>query len=725
MDFSQFQHDAISEKIVDICKRRTQNDNSLFFRIQVAYFMGKVTATMNTKIALKTRGILPVNVYAINLAPSGFGKGHSTKIIESEILNGFRKRFMEETFPVCGLANLDRLAMHRANRTGETFDEALAAYQKEFKTAGKYLYSFDEATQPAVKQMRHTVLLAGCGALNLEVDEIGSNIQKQVDSLGAFLELYDVGLIKPKLTKNTTDSTRHEDLEGRTPANMLMFGTPANLLNGSEEENLFMTLQEIGYARRSIYGYSDASDETDPKPRQTPEQIYAQLANATYDVEIAKLYALFEDLADAAYLNREIPVPDTVEIELIRYQQYCEDRAAEMTEHDEILKAEMAHRYFKTIKIAGAYAFIAQEPEVKMEHLHSAIALVEESGEALKAIMNRDKPYEKLAKFVATVGRDVTNADFMEKLPFYKKASGAMKRELMSLARAWGYGNNIIIKQYTREGIDFYHGETLEPTNLDEIRISYSVDISQFYRNQNMPFKRISELCHNPQQLQFTNHWLEGGEDGKGHRETSKCVQGFNCIVLDIDDSEVTPNTASKLLHEYTHYIYTTKSHGINNLNSYRIVMPINYVLYLDEEEFHKFMDSLYSWLPFNVDTQAKNRTRKWATHANGQEILHETDTLLDVLPFIPQTSRNDEYEESISKLGSYSNVERWFAQRITTGNRNNMMLNFAMMLVDSGKTLTEVQQSVIDFNSRLKPSLSQDEIHNTIFKTVAKRYMP
>lgn len=49
-----------------------------------------------------------------------------------------------------------------------------------------------------MKQMRHKLLMADAGSVNLQIDEIGSNLVGNVDVLNTFLELYDMGLIKPK-----------------------------------------------------------------------------------------------------------------------------------------------------------------------------------------------------------------------------------------------------------------------------------------------------------------------------------------------------------------------------------------------------------------------------------------------------------------------------------------------------------------------------------------------
>ncbi len=63
-----------AEKIVEILCKKTQNTNPMFFRVLLSYYLAKITAMMRVKIATRDRGDIPVNLYAINLAPSGQGK---------------------------------------------------------------------------------------------------------------------------------------------------------------------------------------------------------------------------------------------------------------------------------------------------------------------------------------------------------------------------------------------------------------------------------------------------------------------------------------------------------------------------------------------------------------------------------------------------------------------------------------------------------------------------
>ena len=72
-ELNQLSHFSYSEKLVDVLMKKSQNNNPLFFRVLVAYYFAKVASMMRCSVDLPGRGNIPVNIYAINLATSGFG----------------------------------------------------------------------------------------------------------------------------------------------------------------------------------------------------------------------------------------------------------------------------------------------------------------------------------------------------------------------------------------------------------------------------------------------------------------------------------------------------------------------------------------------------------------------------------------------------------------------------------------------------------------------------
>lgn len=713
IDMSSVSHHPVLEELTDILCSKTQNTDREFFRVIVAHFLGKVASNMRATVETKDRGSIPVNVYSMCLSPSGTGKGYSVNILENEILSEFRTRFTEETFQTIADSKLWDIANDRAARAGTDPEEEKDKIDKQFEGAGEFPFTFDSGTVPAVKQLREKLLLAEAGAISFAVDEIGSNLINSTELLNIYLELFDQGQVKMKLVKNTAENKRAKDLQGKTPANMMLFGTPSKLLDGHIVEQTFYSFLESGYARRCFFAWGKPGEKA--YNTMTPEEAFKRLSNQSNDVVMSKWRDFFYKLADPTYFGWKAEVPDEVAIELIRYKFECERIADELPDHEAILNAEISHRYFKALKLAGAYAFIDMSPEVTMDHLKQAILFTEETGKAFEAILTREKAYVKLAKFIAESGSDVTHADLHEALPFYKTGNAA-RNEMLSLATAWGYKNHIIIKKSFVDGIEFFSGESLKETNLDELRISYSDHPAYNYINDVAPFDQMDQLVLT-QGYHFLNHHLENG-----HRAKENIVDGFNFLCFDVDGT-VPLDLAKDLLSEYTYLIYTTKSHTESD-HRFRIILPINYHIKLDEEDYKECINSVLGWMPFECDEVSNQQSRKWRTNDQAQ-IFKNEGKLLDILPFIPKTSRNEEHKKTQNQLDSLTNLERWFAQRIAVGNRNNNMLKYAMALVDSGMEYGEVENNVIRFNKSLSNGLSEDELENTIFVTVAKRYSP
>lgn len=395
---------------------------------------------------------------------------------------------------------------------------------------------------------------------------------------------------------------------------------------------------------------------------------------------------------------------------MIEYKTDCEKRAAALNEHESIRKAELSHRYFKALKLAGAYAFVDGSHMLTEDHLYSAIKLAEESGKSFEKILRREPAYVKLAKYISTIGIEVTHADLFEALPFYK-GSQTQRNELMHLATAYGYKNNIVIKKSFINNIEILRGESLAVTNLDELILSHSADLAFNYTPVKGKWSQFEKLT----QLPNHNWCVHQFEDE--HRQDSSVIEGFNLVVLDVD-SGTTLSEAMKLLEGYAAHFHTTKRHGQNG-DRFRIILPMSHVLKLNEKDYKEFMNNIYEWLPFDVDRSTSDRPRKWSTCAG---TFHTVDgELLDILPFIPKTEKNEYMKKQLLSLQSLNNLERWFAIRMQEGSRNNQLIKYALCLTERGQDYGQVQDLVLALNSKIPNPLDKEEIYSTIMRSVGK----
>ena len=435
MDFTGYKYNPTAEMMVDVLLKKNANiSDPLFCRVMSAFYIAKAATMMRTHVINYDKQVVPTNLYALNLMPSGFGKGLSANLIEKNIMAEFRHNFLEETFPIKATESLTRLAGPRARKEGITEEEALDKLGAEFTGLGHLLFSFDSGTPAALKQMRTKLLMGKAGSMNFHIDEIGSNLLKSQEMLEVFLELYDMGEVKQKLVKNTAENVRLEDMEGITPANLIMFGTPVKLLDGGRTEELLVDFLLTGYGRRCFFGIVDTSSAKTVV--LSPAEVLANLRDSNIDALMNTLSDIFEDLSDISQFGIFRPMGDDTALLSIEYQQFNAKRSEAFPIHDEIGKAEMLHRHWKVTKLAGAYAFLEKSPEVTVEHFQAAILLAEDSGDAFRRIMSRDKNYVRLAKYISECGMELTQADLVENLQFYK-GTAASKSEML-LHAAYG-----------------------------------------------------------------------------------------------------------------------------------------------------------------------------------------------------------------------------------------------------------------------------------------------
>lgn len=714
------QYHPLAEEIVKVLCAKTQNESPAFYRLLVAYNFCKVASMMRVSINTHDRGLIPINCYAINLASSGFGKGHSTNIMEDSVLGEFREKYLDEVFPLQAEINLRRIAARRSIKNNSQEEDELERAETEFRSLGPLPFAFDSGTSPAVKQVRQILLMADAGALCFEMDELGSNLSANAEVLATFLELFDVGKIKSKLTKNTNESKRSEDIAGRTPANMMLYGTPSKLFDGSMTEKLIMDYIEAGYGRRSFFAYSTITKDL---TNTTAEDLYERLTAVDSDSVLAEASQRIADLADRLYFGTVIEMDREVNIMVLDYKLQCERNSLLLPEHEEIKRAEMQHRFFKALKLAGAYAFVDGSAVITEEHLYAGIRMAEDSGEALSRILKRERNYIRLAKYLAEKGDEATHPELMEDLPYYPSGAGA-RAEMLNLAIAWGYRNNIIIRRKFMEGVEFLLGESLKRTDINALMVAYSEDYAHGYSAATLPF--MSDDPNNPDDLialtetagmHFLNHYMKGD-----HRAADNVIAGFNFIVLDVDGT-ATIEEATTLLDEYYYIIYTTKSHTSNS-HRFRILLPTSHVLKLDRELFIQFMKNLTDTLPFEVDYQANQPERKWSSHQGELFVNYSSEDvgekkLFDVMPYIPETSRNDQRKKYLEANGNLSALERWFLNNTGEGNRNNNLYRYGTAILEMQWGLDKAKEYVSVLNSKLPSVLSFSELSKTVFKSL------
>lgn len=701
--------------IVNAIQAKTGNTDSKFFNPVAAYYLAKIASNMRCSVVSPDKGSIPCNVYACCLAGSGYGKGQSINFIEDELIYKFKERFINKTLPDVTEAYTKYLVQHYADSFNLNPEDIQTKIESAVKSGGLIPFSFDNATAPAVKQLRNALLCRGIGALSSEQDEIGSNLTANTELLNIFLELYDLGKVKPKLIKNTSDSKREFEPEGRVPANLLMFGTPSKLFDGGNTEAAFDSLLLTGYARRCIFGYG-TTNKSDDYFNMPIEQLYDSRTHSISDLNLGDLANYFESLSDISYYNAKVTLSREVDIALLDYQRKCEHKARDYKEHEQLTRIELEHRYFKALKLAGIFCFIDKRTEVTLQDLEEAIELVEESADSYIKFIKRDKDYVRLAKFIDASDEPVTSADIQDTLPWFK---GSRAKEAMLNAKAWGYKNSCVIHTKITDGIEFYSTLKLTPANPEILKVSVSQDKASNFIPIELDYTKFKNmLTTQDTQFYWCNHTFMNN-----YRNKENVNPFFNNIVLDIDGTYKLEDF-KQVFKDYQYILHTTKSHTPEE-NCYRVIIPIKYELEMSRETYKKFMRNVLNWIPFPVDERVCYPEQMWAavTADLKPEFYINTGNVLDPTPFIPATLRNDEFKASRAKVKSLDKLQLWVLEHANEGDRNNTLFRYAMMLRDDGKDFKEVLKAVLAINRLLDDPLDEQEIENTIEVSLRKEY--
>ena len=103
-----------------------------------------------------------------------------------------------------------------------------------------------------------------------------------------------------------------------------------------------------------------------------------------------------------------------------------------------------------------------------------------------------------------------------------------------------------------------------------------------------------------------------------GYRDTAHGLKPINMVVIDVDSGDTTLDLIDLLLSNYTYFIHTTKRHTPEKPR-FRLVLPLSHILKFNPNDYREFMQNIFEWLPFDVDSQTADYCRKWASTPNSQ----------------------------------------------------------------------------------------------------------
>lgn len=689
--------------MVEIIKLKTGVNDDNFVRLLAAYYMCIAASNMHTKVKTPANGNIPVNMYLFNLAPSGYSKGFSRYILKTILFGSFFKFHKNRVLPKITEKTLVKIASNSQ-------DDDLETIVGNFHSLGNYVYEFGTGTLAALRQLHYKIMMCGTGALNLIIDEIGDNLMDNNDLLGAYFELWDIGFLGEKILKVSQEQKRMPTLNRMVPTNLLAFGSPVSLFDGSKIEQRFYKYISTGYARRPFFGYSN-THEVDTSDTAENRWKKAMILNTSNKGK--KLRKYLGTLATVKNHNKLLIIDRKSGILLYDYRIYCEKRSNMLPTRQSELKSYLLDSHMKVMKLAGAYAFIDKSSKVTTEHIKAAIKLNEDSYHVFKTkIMVRTPNYVKFLTFLVEAKIELTEADISASLPFYPTTKSG-KEEIVSMAASYGYGRGITLKINMVNGIPLYSATQL--TKSKEWLLSYSAsDITKGFKNVTYTDKSLMKFLKH-EGVHFVNHHLDDG-----YRDEKHIKKGFNLLIFDID-KDVQMGTVKILFDKYKYVLYETKR-STKKHPRMRLILFSNYVLELNKKEYKAMMKKLFvNAIPFKVDTQTGQRSRKWLT--NSKNVIFNKGDNFNILPYIPQTNEYKKREIRAKKIGNVPALERWLLNNMHKDtNRNNYLIRYGFVLMEQGYGFKNIKSKVLNLNKMLgDDALPVSEIKDTVLVTVKK----
>lgn len=707
MEINRDKLNPIVNDIVDAVLRTKDDIPVNMIVVMVNYALAEMTASLRTTLKLYDGTEKPLNNYSYVFAESGVGKDVTMTALNKIFINAFKKR-MEDGFNKYKESYWNGRKMELVDEGYEEkeLDDQL---KEEKRLVSPFSYRISSGTLAGVSKSRVTYGLYNICAVNLVVDELGSNYGMIRELIALMLSSYEDGTTEGRQLK--TESV--VGVQG-VPSNFIGYSSPALSFDGGNTEKAIMADISQGMGRRSFFAMAKRPKA---KKMSATERVKMIRANADDNKEkLKELNAMFGKLASPKNMFQSISICEEAEITNMEYHMKNENIAELSHDMQEVERIELVNRAWKALRLAGIYSFIEGKREIEVEHIQQAIHCAEVSGTAFKEIANQPQLFERMFKYM--VNRKETTEVDLETKKWY---SGALrnKRDLMQLCKAYGYKNDYLFRVKEVEGIDFYSFLPMPKTDPSDVIISLSKDLAKGYKKIKVEFDALHTLVTNP------DFYYSAGTFKKGHRTKDNYERKQNLLILDVDDG-LKLDTARAMLSDYKCLFATTKSHQIEKkgvvCDRYRIIFITDRLLKLDSDTYSEFMANFYEYIGIPVDSVCKDSSRMYAG-ADGEYFYSSGKKLIEIEKLIPDGEKSNKLKAHRESVGFTSNdgLESFFISEESSG-RNHALNKYSLVLKDASYEYDSICEKVHDLNSKFIEPLSKKEVDSTVLKSIQRK---
>lgn len=557
------------------------------------------------------------------------------------------------------------------------------------------------------------------GSINVTTDELGDVMLKMEPIFTKLKTAWDSGVSEGQV--NVSDGNDNYFTVSDVCFNALLFGSPAPFELDPKKKDKLLEAYVSGMARRSfIYhnGTYRKSENRNPNFESAEPALYQTVQD--YRIELR------------SFINHhdEIILPHEIRKKLIEWDIQKES----LRESSNSLIAEDLGNPKKIEKLLGILAVLDLSDTINEEHLNFAINFTEVMDKTAEDTV-RIQPiymqvYHELEKRSFTARTDIIKA-----IKDIKSTKQLDEEMVLVTEHANMVGNSIVRKE--NSGIITYKLEKLSATSLDGIIISSNDNLAAhhpegFQRNEGK-FENIHRLVCGP-------YRYSAGTFLNGYITDENYLREQNLFIIDVDDG-LTIEDAKGLFKDYTYLIATTKSHQIEKkkgnemviCDRFRLILPTISKFHLEPKVYSEtYINVLNAIGVSEADSKCRNSSRWYYGNPDGEYWYNAGEALLDIRPYIPNSSENlktavsiQRYEEAVND----DNVDlriagalRWLVSNTTAGNRNDNMFRFASMLKDpSHINCYEWESWTRRANNLLSEPLPEREL-NTIIRSARGR---
>lgn len=562
-----------------------------------------------------------------------------------------------------------------------------------------------------IRKTAQTLSDSGYGSVNIFETELGNRIMSMEPIFDVLKKAWDNGTFEGAV--NVSDGGENYFTVKDMGCNALLFGAPGPFIQDPKRQDALIMAYITGMARRAFIYHNSSFKKS------------ANKNTAFETMEPERIKEIQDYLVELNYFLNNVKTIEFPQEMFKKLMEYDETKQT-MRERSHSIIAEDLGAPNKIEKLLGIIATLDLSTTIKEEHLKFAIEFTELMDKTAEATVELKPDYKLVYELLE-------QREFLARTDIVKNIKNLTLKNLddtMTLVEEYAnmVGNSLVKKEYSK--IIKYKLEKLSESNLESVIISVNQDTNKF---EPQGFKRKQGNFMNLHKIINSECRYSAGSFNNEYINDENYLQEQNLFIVDIDN-DLTIEEAKNLFSGMTYLITTTKSHQKEKsgqiCDRFRIILPTISKFHLEPEVYSKMYMNVLSALGVEeADRKCRNPSRWYYGNPEGEYWYNEGD-LLDIRPFIPDTSQNEATNEALSK---YENQERhansdsrtdgairWFLSSTAEGNRNENMFRLCMLLKEH--IANDVWEDIArNTNSCLRNPLPESEMRTIILSAMRR----